>query len=148
MIENFEDVGLRISSQMEKLNLKQVDICKETNISKNAISNYVNGNRIPDTLSTYKLSKALKVSMEWLLTGEEEVSPATENFEGERGSLSKVELELIQGFRQLGDRDKKEVNALIKLKMDLEKKSSAPPSSTCNNGGNGTGEEAATSETA
>ncbi|EPR07789.1 helix-turn-helix domain-containing protein [Ruminiclostridium papyrosolvens] len=148
MIENFEGVGDRISSQMKKLKIKQVDICKDTEISKNAISNYVNGNRIPDTLSSYKLSKALKVSMEWLLTGEDSSAPSSENLESTTESLSEIEQELIQEFRQLTDRDKKEVTTFVKFKRNLEKGRAALPSSTLNNGENDTGEEAATSEIA
>jgi transcriptional regulator with XRE-family HTH domain len=53
MIENFTDIGVRISDQMDKLDLKQVDICRITGISKNAMSNYVNGNRVPDTMAIY-----------------------------------------------------------------------------------------------
>ena len=53
MIENFTDIGVRISDQMDKLDLKQVDICRITGISKNAMSNYVNGNRAPDTMAIY-----------------------------------------------------------------------------------------------
>ena len=71
MFENFNNIGKRLSEQMNRLNLKQVDICKITGLSKNAVSNYVNGNTIPDTLSIYKLSQALDTSIEWILTGKD-----------------------------------------------------------------------------
>ena len=71
MNEDFKGIGTRIIERMKVLGLKQVDIIRETGISKTAISNYVNGNRIPDTLSIYKLSQALETSIEWILTGKE-----------------------------------------------------------------------------
>lgn len=71
MNENFIDIGSRLANRMSELNLKQIDVCKMTGISKNAISNYINNIRIPDTTSVYKLSKALDVSIEWILMGEE-----------------------------------------------------------------------------
>ncbi|MFZ7120234.1 MAG: helix-turn-helix domain-containing protein [Eubacteriaceae bacterium] len=59
-----------MSEKMSELNLKQSELSRITKISKNAISNYVNDVRIPDTISAYKLSQALHVPIEWLLTGE------------------------------------------------------------------------------
>lgn len=66
---DFSETGERIKFLMDLNNMKQIDICKMTGISKNAISNYINGNRIPDTVSLYKLAEHFNVSMEWLLTG-------------------------------------------------------------------------------
>lgn len=70
MNENFSGVGERIALLLSSLNTKQSEVYKAIDISKNAMSNYVNGNRIPDTKALYKLSKFFNTSMEWLLTGE------------------------------------------------------------------------------
>ncbi|WP_142414763.1 helix-turn-helix domain-containing protein [Hathewaya massiliensis] len=70
----FINVDKRLQSVIKMSNLKQIQVSREANISKNALSNYVNGYRIPDTLSLYKLSVILGVSMEWILTGEGLVS--------------------------------------------------------------------------
>lgn len=141
MIENFENIGLRISEQMDRLNLKQADICRMTGISKNAMSNYVNGNRVPDTLGVYKLSKALKVSIEWLLTGESEDKRADELSEGPDG-LSTTETDIIKKFRQLDYDSQDDVIGFIDLKYNKQFKRGT--SSNSNTGG--TDEEAATSE--
>lgn len=66
---DFSETGKRIKFLMNLNDMKQIDICKVTGISKNAISNYISGNRIPDTVSLYKLAEYFSVSMEWLLTG-------------------------------------------------------------------------------
>lgn len=64
------DIGNRIKLKLNELNLKQKDLTILASLSKNAVSNYISGNRIPDTMSILKISKALNVSIEWLLTGE------------------------------------------------------------------------------
>lgn len=69
MNPDFSQTCIRIKFLMELNNMKQIDICRKTGISKNAISNYISGNRIPDTISLYKLAELFGVSMEWLLTG-------------------------------------------------------------------------------
>lgn len=113
MNEEFESVGMRITERMNILGLKQVNIINTTGISKTAISNYVNGNRIPDTMSIYKLSKILKVSIEWLLTG---TQMKTERNDSE--PLSEMENDIISMFRQLDERDQEDTFDSIKLKYD------------------------------
>lgn len=144
--ELFKGIDKRISERLKHLQIKQADLCRETNISNNAISNYVSGNRIPDTLSTYKLSKALGVTMEWLLTGE--VIPTNENSKDIADNLPQHENELLLEYRKLNCHDKKEMLAYIKMKLDFEMRSQAPPSSISKCGNNSTGEEAITSDTA
>ena len=69
MNTTFTDVGLRISKRIRELGLKQLDVCNKSGLSTSALSQYCTGKRIPDTLSLYKLSIILGVSMEWVLTG-------------------------------------------------------------------------------
>ena len=104
MNENFEGVGMRISERMNLLGLKQIDIIKATGISKTAISNYVKGNRIPDTISIYKLSKILKVSIEWLLTGtdfKEKIQTIETNEDLESVSIRINERMNLLGLKQI-----------------------------------------------
>ena len=70
MDTTFTDVGLRISKRIRELGLKQLDVCNKSGLSTTALSQYCTGKRIPDTLSLYKLSIILGVSMEWVLTGD------------------------------------------------------------------------------
>lgn len=144
MIENFSDVGKRLNERMDELNLKQVDICKLSGISKNAVSNYVNGNRVPDTMSIYKLSKVLETSMEWILTGEGVKSTKQARCTSQMPPLAKEESDMIAKYKQLDQEDQEDIKGLIDMKYDrLVKRGML---SSCKNGG--TGEEAATNETA
>ena len=68
--------GPRLSGLLKKRGIKQVELSSDTGLSKNTINYYISGKNFPDTESLYKISKALNVSMEWLLTG-------TENFQVE-----------------------------------------------------------------
>lgn len=70
MDATFTDVGSRISKRIRELGLKQLDVCNKSGLSTTALSQYCTGKRIPDTLSLYKLSIILGVSMEWILTGD------------------------------------------------------------------------------
>lgn len=64
-----EKIGKRIKEKQIELGYKQKEIIEKTGISKAAISNYINGSRVPDTESILKLSITLETTIEWLLTG-------------------------------------------------------------------------------
>ncbi len=74
---NSIEIGTRIKERQKILGLKQKDIIEKTGISKAAISNYVNGGRIPEA------EALLNTSMEWLLVGE----ATNENFTVEEQKL-------------------------------------------------------------
>lgn len=132
MIENFNDIGKRLNERMDELNLKQVDICKLSGISKNAVSNYVNGNRVPDTMSVYKLSKVLETSMEWILTGEGVKSNRQAQCTSQPSPLTKEELDMITKYKKLDCEDREDIKGLIELKYDRLVKRGM--SSNCKNG--------------
>lgn len=87
---NASEMGKRIKKKLTELNLKQTDLVELTGISKTAISNYILGNRIPDTKSIFLISNSLNISIEWILTGKENIN-----------DLSKEEKKIIEKFRQL-----------------------------------------------
>ncbi|MDD2401605.1 MAG: helix-turn-helix domain-containing protein [Clostridia bacterium] len=137
MVEKFEGINQRLTEKMNILNLKQKDVCKITNISKNAMSNYVNGNRIPDTLAIYKLSKALNVSIEWLLTGE--AVPTNENASQHNYKFSALDLEILKLSHELDVRDQKEIYDIILLKHKRVQQEKRGLSLTSTNGNKDTG---------
>lgn len=108
---NPEEIGIRIKKRQYELKLKQKDIIEITNISKAAMSNYVNGNRIPDTETIYKLSQALKTSIEWILTGKS----INENFSNE-------EKNLIEAYRIAPETMKDGVKKLLDISEISEEK--------------------------
>lgn len=131
----FSDVGGRITKRIRGLGLKQLDICNRTGLSTTALSQYCTGKRVPDTVSLYKLSTTLGVSMEWILTGEdltpENVVPLDlEAVKQEQGlicdgsPLSSLETDLVAMFRLLPSLEREDVFDIVhlKYKRHVEKK--------------------------
>lgn len=103
MAEEFTNVGSRLVLRMKELGLKQLSICQKTGLSTTAVSNYCTGKRLPDTLSLYKLANVLKVSMEWILTGEDVTSEDFESIENPK--LKKEKQSLICDGSPLEDEE-------------------------------------------
>lgn len=79
-----------------------------TGISKHTLDNYLNlRDRIPTADVAVKIAKALGVSVEYLVTGEEGHS---DNF-----SLKPEIRELIKDFKQLGKGDREMIHGIIQL---------------------------------
>ena len=110
---NSIEIGTRIKERQKILGLKQKDIIEKTGISKAAISNYVNGGRIPEAEALYKISKILNTSMEWLLVGE----ATNENFTVEEQKLlvayQRASPSMKEAARKLLDVPEQERGSLI-----------------------------------
>ncbi|GEM_PF-1550584 len=91
---NSLEISERIKKRLKELNYKQIDLSNNTGISKNAISNYVSGNRIPDTKSILLISQFLNVTIEWLLIGKESIY------------LSEEDKNLLKKYNTLNDKNK------------------------------------------
>lgn len=108
-----EAVGARIKERQKILNIKQVDIIKRTGLSKAALSNYTNGNRLPETEALYKISVVLNTTMEWLLTGK----TTDEN-------ITEEERILLNNYRTADFRGKK--NILRTAQAEADQAADAP----------------------
>ena len=137
MDATFTDVGARISRRIRELGLKQLDVCNKSGLSTTALSQYCTGKRIPDTLSLYKLSIILSVSMEWVLTGEnttnenQSVEPlgldeikVAQGLSCDGLPLSEDEIDLIAMYRLLPPSHHEEIFDLVyfKYKRIVEQK--------------------------
>lgn len=143
--------GERLKAAIKGSDYSQKEVSEKLRINQDTITNYVKEKSFPKADSLYDICKLLGVHADWLLFGE--VPEGTKvklktTVINDNIVLSELESNLLNNFRELGDRDKKEVVAFVKLKRDLETRDSEPISSTSSNGENSTGEEAATSEIA
>lgn len=111
MLDSIE-IGQRIKERQKMLKLKQKDIVEKTGISKAAMSNYVNGVRIPETETLYKISQILNTSMEWILVGKSTI----ENFTPE-------EKKIIESYRIANTGIQEAARKLLDV-PELEEKSS------------------------
>lgn len=115
-----EEVANRIKLRMNELGLKQKDIVETGDISKPAMSNYMNATRLPDTETIYKLSKILNTSIEWLLTGMD----TNVNFLGEN------EKELLEHFNILPEREQIKLIGVVEEKAKAYRETSEKSSAS------------------
>ena len=64
--DRIDSTANRIRKAMQKANMKQIDIVRETGIDKGALSSYLKGKYEPKQDVIYKLAKVLNVSEMWL----------------------------------------------------------------------------------
>ena len=57
----------RLHELMSVMNIKQKDIVDETGLNKSTISNYCNGNRVPNQKNIAIISDAFDISPAWLM---------------------------------------------------------------------------------
>lgn len=57
----------RIRDLIQYLGISQVEFCKKTGLKPSALSNYINGNRLPRQDALSKIADAYNVSPSWLM---------------------------------------------------------------------------------
>ncbi|WP_373218648.1 helix-turn-helix domain-containing protein [Ruminococcus sp. 5_1_39BFAA] len=109
-------IGHRIKERRKELKLTQVQIKELCGISNGNLSDFENGNKTPSANSLVALSKALQVSTDWILTGE--------NHRGDISDviLSEYENNLLELFRELDSNDQEEILDIIKIKINRKKR--------------------------
>ena len=132
MDDTFTNVETRIVTRIKELGLKQLDICQETGLSTTAMSAYCTGKRIPETSALHRISKALKISMEWNITSEElannldrtEVLKEKQNLICDGSPLKDEEADLVAMYRLLPSHEREDLFdlAYFKYKKHVEKK--------------------------
>ena len=103
-------IGNRIKEKQEEHHYKQKEIVEKTGISKSAISNYISGNRVPDTETILKLSYVLNTSIEWLLTGKS----TNENYTAEEKSV-------IEAYRKADSAEQGVIKKILDIQETEEK---------------------------
>ncbi|MFL8711280.1 helix-turn-helix domain-containing protein [Clostridioides sp. GD02377] len=111
----------RIKEERLKLGLNQVELAKKFNVTKQTVSNWESGNRIPDTLILTKLADFFCISVDSLLgrTNNEQINNY-ENFIDELDSSDDVK-ELIKIFLDLDDKTKDKMLKIAQVFIEEEK---------------------------
>ncbi|WP_227851829.1 helix-turn-helix domain-containing protein [Clostridioides sp. ES-S-0123-01] len=111
----------RIKEERLKLGLNQVELAKKFNVTKQTVSNWESGNRIPDTLMLTKLADFFCISVDSLLgrTNNEQIDNY-ENFIDELDSSDDVK-ELIKIFLDLDDKTKDKMLKIAQVFIEEEK---------------------------
>lgn len=94
----------RIDSELKKKMLKRLALCEALDIDTTSVAAWKRRGTIPGGDVCLKIARYLGVGFEWLITGEEE---------GQEGSLSEEEQELLSSWRELAEHEKAAVLAMI-----------------------------------
>lgn len=120
-----ENTSIRLKKIMNDRNLKQVDILDMTKpyclkydvkMNKSDISQYVSGKVEPNQEKLFILAKALDVNEAWLMGFDVPIKKELSSTEAES------DIELIEKFSLLSDRDKALVMNMINSMLPTEKK--------------------------
>lgn len=103
------EVGTRIRSRRNELNITQAQIYKEIGISTGNLSSIESGKILPSSTALIGLSRVLKCSIDWILTGNDNLS--------ESGIFNNREKELISNFRKLSLDDQEELLDYLIFKL-------------------------------
>lgn len=108
----------RLRKALSDINMKPQELADKSGVSKSSISQYVNGSHAPSNISSGKMGKVLNVEPMWLMGFDVEMRK-------DFSSVSaKNDMEFLQKFSLLNERDKKIVVSMINF-MLLNKDSGA-----------------------
>lgn len=106
---NAQEIAQRIKNLMKETNIRQKDLCEITGISRNTVTNYTAGERIPDTTNIYAIAKALNVTIEHILTGEEHNCGT---------HLTDEEKNILKMYNELSEKNKGKIELLLEQKLE------------------------------
>lgn len=112
----------RLKQAISEANIKQVELCERTGISKGALSSYLSGRYDPKQNNIYILAHVLNVNPAWLMgynVPKRELH--TRDLPAEPIDLTPEQRELLSIFDGLNDQGKAEAIKRIKELAELEK---------------------------
>lgn len=104
-------ISHRIKARRKELKLTQVQIKELCGISNGNLSDFENGKKIPSANALIALSKALQVSTDWILKGEDHCCDIPNVI------LSSSEQECLKLFNELELEDQEEIIEMMNLKI-------------------------------
>lgn len=104
----------RIEQLMEMFSLNQSEFCKKTGINKSALSNYLNGDRVPRQDQIARIADAFGISASWIMGYDVPMKEAISE------SLTYTEAQIISAYRSAPEGIKDSVCKLLDVKRDPE----------------------------
>ncbi|HHU75737.1 MAG TPA: helix-turn-helix domain-containing protein [Firmicutes bacterium] len=118
-----DTIGKRIKYARKKKKLTQIDIYKKTGISSGNLSDIENNKSYPSAQALISLNRELGVSIDWILTGRENVQNSflTRESQNEYRAeellpLTDQEKEMLWMYRRLDARDREDAKGIIEMK--------------------------------
>ena len=95
-------------------NKSLTSLAVELEVSQEAISQYISGKIKPKTATIIKMAKTLNTTTDYLLDLTDNPNPTNLNF-------SEKEVNLLNNYQQLSDKEKAKVDGYIQAMIDLKK---------------------------
>jgi len=109
---NGHDIVTRIDDRLRERNLKRKALAEACGFNVSNVTRWDKQGYLPQSDTAYYIAQELGVSVEWLLTGKE------------REGLTEEERRLLDGWRQLDDRDRQDVLGIVEMKLERSTPSS------------------------
>ncbi len=116
MLKKVDTFSNRLKSLLCNKNLKQSDLAKQTNLSKQQISQYVNGKFEPKPMAVLNIAQVLNINEFWLMGYD---VPMTNKV------LDTNQFHRLENFNLIGDIEKKYGGEAIGLLEDFAKLNTA-----------------------
>jgi transcriptional regulator with XRE-family HTH domain len=110
MVNNLQNIGIRIKEFRDKKNLKQVDFAEKIDISQAALSAIEKG-KTTSLETVIKIASAFEIDLNWLLTGEQSHG---ENYKIEAQNSLAAEYQ-----EDYGEKQKEKLKTELELKDQL-----------------------------
>ena len=107
-------IGQRIKERRKELHITQTQIQQQTSVTSGNLSCIENGKYLPSAVALVELSRVLKCSIDWILTGESKI---TENL-APSDILDSKDKQLLKYFHSLSQGDKEELLMIAELKFN------------------------------
>ncbi|MEH0007118.1 MAG: helix-turn-helix transcriptional regulator [Flavobacteriales bacterium] len=96
--------GQRLLAILKENHISSYKLAKEIHVSRATISNYINGKTKPSGSILYAMSQYLKVSREWILTGQGDKTSEGHSDESVKVMSLRDRIELLKASKGLTDR--------------------------------------------
>ena len=114
-----ESMAMRIKRLREEAGLSKTDLAKRLGVSRVAVTKYENGGSRP-VRRLDQLAAILHTTSDYILTGRQEGEPLPTKLEGLR--FLPEEISIIQKYRQLDEKGKITVSAVIEAQLQAPAK--------------------------
>lgn len=134
-MEYMDSIGERIRWARKNKKLTMTEVSELTGLSTGNISELENNKFMPSSTALLSFKKVLDVSIDWLLTGEENVSVNYNCFQPSENKvsytvkeasetvfdLSEEEIKLVQTFRMINEEKRRDILGYINICLSSDK---------------------------
>lgn len=122
-------IGQRIKNRRKELHITQMQIQEQTSVTSGNLSCIENGKYLPSAVALIELSRVLNCSIDWILTGESNISEEA-NFSD---ILDSDDTKLLKYFHALSKSDQEELLMIAELKFNRTQNTASNLSSSVKN---------------